>query len=283
MRPLNEHKLSINDLIANQRTVSVHKYGFFLCEEGTARILLGSNTYQVSRNFLCFYAPNTLFQILEKSDNLAGILVEDDVNAYYPVLSSINIRKRLEVRNAPCVRISDTQALEISQLYNLFQDTYYCQDEIISSELNSEALTQTIHHNYLTHLRFALCLKVLEAYFCNTPLKALPLSTKDCILNRFLTSVYDNCRKHRTVHFYANEQNLSSYYFSTIIRDTSGKSALSWINDITMSISKQYLKCTDLSIKEIADQLNFPDQSSFGRFFKHHEGCSPSAFREHHP
>ncbi|MCI7615355.1 MAG: helix-turn-helix domain-containing protein [Bacteroidales bacterium] len=26
--------------------------------------------------------------------------------------------------------------------------------------------------------------------------------------------------------------------------------------------------------------MNFPDQSSFGRYFRHHEGCSPMEFRE---
>ncbi|MCI6519355.1 MAG: helix-turn-helix transcriptional regulator [Prevotellaceae bacterium] len=72
---------------------------------------------------------------------------------------------------------------------------------------------------------------------------------------------------------------LSPYYFSSIIREKSGKSALQWIGNITMIFSRQYLKCSDMSIKEIADCLNFPDQSYFTRYFKHHEGCSPMEFR----
>lgn len=83
----------------------------------------------------------------------------------------------------------------------------------------------------------------------------------DVILNRFLVSVYENCKKQRSVQYYANEQNLSPYYFSSIIREKSGKSALQWIGNITMIFSRQYLKCSDMSIKEIADCLNFPDQS----------------------
>ena len=73
-RPLN-----IDELNANHYTVSVHKYGFFICTEGKARILLGSNTYLISRNYLCLYAPNMFFQILEKSSDLKGILEEDAV------------------------------------------------------------------------------------------------------------------------------------------------------------------------------------------------------------
>lgn len=34
-----------------------------------------------------------------------------------------------------------------------------------------------------------------------------------------------------------------------------------------------------MSIKEIADRMGFPDQSTFGRYFRHREGCSPSEYR----
>lgn len=114
--------LGIDELNANHYMVSVHKYGFFLCREGTARILLGSNTYQISRNHLCIYAPNTFFQILEKSQDLEGIFEEDDVGTYHPVLNSIDIRKRLQVRNSPCVIISEMQADEMIRLYNMAQE-----------------------------------------------------------------------------------------------------------------------------------------------------------------
>lgn len=130
------------------------------------------------------------------------------------------------------------------------------------------------------YLRYALCLKVLEAYFGNKPVEAMPQNKEDAILNRFLVSVYENCHRQRTVQYYADEQHLSPYYFSSIIRERSGRSALQWIGNVTMTFSRQYLECSEMSIKEIADRLNFPDQSSFGRYFKQHEGCSPSEFRE---
>jgi AraC-like DNA-binding protein len=36
---------------------------------------------------------------------------------------------------------------------------------------------------------------------------------------------------------------------------------------------------SDLTLKEISDKLNFPDQSSFGRFFKNNTGQSPKEYR----
>lgn len=272
--------LEIDELNANHYMVSVHKYGFFLCREGTARILLGSNTYQISRNHLCFYAPNTFFQILEKSPDLEGILEEYDVETLHPVLSTIDIRKRLQVRNSPCVKISEMQADKMIRLYNMGQENE--QSETVKKnfpDANKE-FTEMLRADCTRYLRYALCLKMLEGYFSNTPVKAMPQTKEDAILNRFLVSVYENCHRQRTVQYYADEQHLSPYYFSSIIRERSGQSALQWIGKVTMTFSRQYLECSEMSIKEIADRLNFPDQSTFGRYFKHHEGCSPSDFRE---
>ena len=274
-RPLN-----IDELNANHYMVSVHKYGFFLCQKGTSRIILGANTYRISRNSLCVYAPNTFFQILERSADLEGILEEDDVEAYYPVLSTIDIRRRLQMRNSPCVKITDRQAYEIVRLYEMIEEG--------GQSANAGYMLPDVNRNFFEkvragnrrHLRYALCLKLVEIYFSNTPVEAMPQNKEDVILNRFLISVYENCHRQRGVQYYADEQHLSPYYFSSIIRKRSGKSALLWINNVTMTFSRQYLKCSEMSIKEIANRLHFPDQSTFGRYFKHHEGCSPSEFRE---
>ena len=35
-----------------------------------------------------------------------------------------------------------------------------------------------------------------------------------------------------------------------------------------------------MSVKEIAATLNFPEPSTFGRYFKHYMGCTPGEYRE---
>lgn len=270
----------IDDLNANRYVVSVHKYGFFLCRAGTARILLGSCTYRISRNHLCLYTPNTFFQILEKSPDLRGILEEDDVSTYYPVISSVDIRERLRIRNAPCVEISESQAVELLQLYDMAKAEDRPSAADGGTPGQNRSTTAAVRDDCRRYLRYALCLKVLEVYFGNTPVEAMPQNKDDAILNRFLVSLYENCHRQRTVRYYADEQHLSPYYFSSIIRQRSGKSALQWIGNVTMIFSRQYLECSEMSIKEIADRLSFPDQSTFCRYFRHHEGCTPSEFRE---
>lgn len=264
----------IDELNANHYKVSVHKYGFFLCKRGTARILLGNKTYLISENHLCIYTPNTFFQILEKSDDIDGILQEDPVDAYYPAVSFINIRKRLSMRDNPIVVISQEEADNIMTL----TDTLSRSVGISAVRKDNETIGN-IHEKYLAYLRYAICLSVCEAYFSNNPVPAVSQDREDAIFNKFLISVYEHCHKERTVQFYADEQHLSPYYFSTIIRSKSGKSALQWIENVTMTYARQYLIDSAMSIKQIAEHLNFPDQSTFGRYFKHREGCAPSEYR----
>ncbi len=40
------------------------------------------------------------------------------------------------------------------------------------------------------------------------------------------------------------------------------------------------LKNTNMSIKEIAQELHFPNQSFLGKFFKEHVGMSPTDYRK---
>lgn len=273
--------LEIDDLDASHYMVSVHKYGFFLCMAGTARVLLGTETYQIMRNHLCIYPPNTLCQILERSDDLEGVFEVLEVDECHRVVNTVDIRKRIQIRDAPCVEISAAQAASIIRLCSITREedanpNKY--NEPPAANMNG-GVVKTVRDESIRYLRYAICLKVLEAYFGNSPVEAMPHSKDDAILNRFLVSVHENCHRQRTVRYYADEQHLSPYYFSSIIRARSGKSALQWIGDISIIFAKQYLKCTETSIKEIADRMNFPDQSSFGRYFKHHEGCSPSEFR----
>jgi AraC-like DNA-binding protein len=47
-----------------------------------------------------------------------------------------------------------------------------------------------------------------------------------------------------------------------------------------MTEAKILLRNPSLSIQQIADQLNFSDQSSFGKFFKKHHRMSPLEYRK---
>ncbi|WP_291542444.1 helix-turn-helix domain-containing protein [Bacteroides sp.] len=46
------------------------------------------------------------------------------------------------------------------------------------------------------------------------------------------------------------------------------------------SMSKALLRSTNMTVQQIGDELNFPSQSFFGKYFKRLTGMSPKAYRE---
>ncbi|MGN3984324.1 helix-turn-helix domain-containing protein, partial [Bacteroides fragilis] len=91
--------------------------------------------------------------------------------------------------------------------------------------------------------------------------------------------VHEYCCSQRDVVFYAGKLCISTKYLTSICRSLTGHSAKKVIDDFTALEIKVLLQSTDLSIQEIADRLNFPDQSYLGRYFKRHEGVSPMEYR----
>lgn len=98
---------------------------------------------------------------------------------------------------------------------------------------------------------------------------------------RFLDLLHVVEVKHHPVEWYANELCISPKYLSFLCKKYSGKTANQWITEHVLEDIRYYLKQTDYSIKQICDQLGFPNTSFFGRYVKEHFGMTPMQFRQH--
>ena len=65
-------------------------------------------------------------------------------------------------------------------------------------------------------------------------------------------------------------------YLSMSVKQTTGKAALAWIHEAVAKEAERLLTHSDQSIKEVADRLNFPNASFFGKFVKQHLGDTPA-------
>ncbi len=99
-------------------------------------------------------------------------------------------------------------------------------------------------------------------------------------VDRFIRLVTEHHMNEHYLQFYANELEITPKYLSKLVRDVTGRSAPDWIDSFLVLEAKNMLKYSDLAIKEIVFKLNFPDQSSFYKFFKLHTGMIPSEYRK---
>ncbi|NNG10738.1 MAG: helix-turn-helix domain-containing protein [Arenibacter sp.] len=84
--------------------------------------------------------------------------------------------------------------------------------------------------------------------------------------------------KHKVVD-YAEILHKSPKTISNIFSRMNTKSPLKFIHERIMLEARRQLYYTDGSVKEIAYELGFEDIQSFSRFFKKHEGISPSEYK----
>ena len=106
------------------------------------------------------------------------------------------------------------------------------------------------------------------------------LTRQESIIKDFIDLVVTNFRIWHTVDTYAEKLNLSTHYLTLLIKRVTGQSASDMIFDMLYSEARNLLEISTLSIQQISAELNFSDQSSFGKFFKRKSGISPREYRE---
>lgn len=106
------------------------------------------------------------------------------------------------------------------------------------------------------------------------------LSRKEELFIDFQTLLREYCKQQHDVKFYAGKLCITTQYLSAILKEQSGKSASQWIQEALMVEAKSMLKSPRINVQQVSDELHFPDQSTFGKFFKKHAGISPLAFRK---
>lgn len=104
-------------------------------------------------------------------------------------------------------------------------------------------------------------------------------SRKEILAIDFYTHVKKNFKQHRNLSYYADLLFVTPKYLTETIKEISGKTAGATLDSYTAQEARILLRSTSKSVSEIANELNFSDQSSFGKFFKRIEGISPSDYR----
>lgn len=117
------------------------------------------------------------------------------------------------------------------------------------------------------------------AYRCFEYAIQKPSTTGSRLSDKFIELVQQHFKKERFLDFYARELKVTSKHLSRTLKKCTGFSAVEWIDRYVILEAKVLLKSTNLNIQQIADELHFPSQSFFGKYFKKHVGLTPLEFR----
>ncbi|MDE6330722.1 MAG: helix-turn-helix domain-containing protein [Muribaculaceae bacterium] len=103
------------------------------------------------------------------------------------------------------------------------------------------------------------------------------------IADKFMRLVQQNFRKERFLNFYADKLEITPKHLSRTVKTQTGISAVEWITRFIILEAKVMLRSSNLNIQQISDELNFPSQSFFGKYFKKATGVTPKEYRASNP
>ncbi len=100
------------------------------------------------------------------------------------------------------------------------------------------------------------------------------------IIREYNFLVEQHFKTKSTVAEYASLLNKSPKTISNLFAKHGTKTPLQYIQERKMLEARRLLSYTERQIQEIAYEIGFEDIQAFSRFFRKHEGVSPSKFRE---
>jgi len=113
---------------------------------------------------------------------------------------------------------------------------------------------------------------------------ALPaaVTQKQQVMGSFRKLLDQNYKTMRLPSDYAAMLFVTPNHLNVLSRDLLGRSAGEVIRDRVLLEAKRLLTNAGMTAAQIADELNFQDNSYFNRFFKKYEGVTPEEFRRTH-
>lgn len=238
-----------------------------ICVKGTMEGYINMKKYSVSGPCLFIILPEQILQYESISDDFSGFFIVMSQRFLNSLFMDLEERFPLfhSVQDNPTIPLDAEKLNALLGYYSMLQRAIRMKD-------NPHRL------NIVKHLTLAFFYGLVNMH--NNILENKKQSKKVVLMDNFLESVKINFKEQRTLEFYADKLCLTPKYLSKTIKETSGKSAIDWINDFVILEAKALLKSTNMTVQQISDELNFPSQSFFGKYFKRCVGVSPKEYKK---
>ena len=154
-------------------------------------------------------------------------------------------------------------------------------NNMIESLSNKEhRFAEEINYAYFYILLTDMADMMWKKYGSGTPSRHSDMKRSDGIMKAFADLLAEHVRKETNIDFYAEKLCISKQYLSLIVKEKTQFSVGKIISIIRVEEASRLLRDPELTLQQIAEELAFSDQSSFGKFFKKHSGMTPMKYRQ---
>ena len=247
-------------------------FSIVLVKRGDCIISINDSEYEIKDNSLMFILPNYILKHkINKQINALGyvIILSIDFLINVQIKTEYIIPIFLKFYNNPIVKLTDKEIDILCKYFDLLS---------IEESENISNTSTLISLGIITSLIYRLS-NIFDSKE-NNIISDNKSKSNIRIFKEFLQLAIKEFRTHREITYYANALCVTPKYLSTIVKEVSKNKASKWIELLVITEAKSLLKYSDMTIQEIAYNLNFANPSFFGAYFKKYAGLTPGEYRK---
>ena len=239
-----------------------------LCTKGEVMYQLDTQKQVIKPGDILIVSDRHVVDSYQHSDDMEGLCIMMSVHFFREIIQNVSDISSLFLFS----RLHPVMRMEKREI-----DTFKEYFQVIKKKIGDEG----------NHFRKDLIKTLLLAMFYDLSNMIYrvqngdkPQSRAEVIFTRFIQLVEKHFRQERRVSWYAQQLCITPKYLSETVKNVSQRTPNEWIDDYVILELRVQMKNSTKTIKEIAEELNFPNQSFLGKFFKEHVGQSPSRYRK---
>lgn len=242
---------------------------FVFCLSGECTFFLNLAEYKIKTNDFITVPPGSILQFQDRSE---------DYQSYFILFSSAFLASVDLVRGSvffsttvagcPVLSLEKEEAEVLKDYCHLLQRIFQSRRPDTEPEI-------------IRHMLISLFYTVSGTYLrrCDTR-NVTKFNRQEEVYHRLCDLIMAYYKTERSVRFYAGRLCLSPRYLTAVVKKVSGRLVSQMIERAVVMDAKLQLKSTDRTVQQIAYDLNFPNASFFGKFFKRYTGLTPKQYRE---
>ncbi len=247
-------------------TFHVNFIALVFCLSGNIKVTVNKKPHVLSQHDALFVNTGSYVEIIETSEDMSCKLCAIKPEMSFSLINKGLVDAVVQLQETPIIKL-EPEELELLLKYYELADFKMNHPQFASKETVASILK-------------SFSIDLLSFIDRHTPDNQNILRQGDKLYRRFLFLVTSNVDGHRSVKSYADELCVSPKYLTSVCRQHGNMAASEIITNSLVARIKHMLLYSDMSVKEIATQLNFDNLSFFGKFVKKHLGQSPVNYRK---
>ena len=240
-----------------------------LCLKGKAQYTIDTQEQLVRKNDVLIISERHVMDNFMASPDLEGLAIILSARFFRDVIQNVSDISSLFLfsKNHPVINFTQKEADVFISYFNLIKQKMTDTDNLFRRDV-------------VRSLMLAMFYDLSNVIYRTRQSSDNRQTRADIIFTKFIHLVEENYKRERRVGWYAEQLCITPKYLSETVKQVSRLTPNEWIDNYVILEIRVLLKNSTRSIKEIALEMNFPNQSFLGKFFKERVGMSPSEYRK---